>query len=142
MYCRDSDKSITICAEESSLLWSLEEVARQLGGISKCTVRRLIQQGELVSRRVGRRLLRVPSDSVRAYIERTMKPVSHAKPALEAMTEDVAVMAEGAENPDRAESVACKELKPCHTDARTHLSGGSSTPGYLGNANLPIYWHN
>lgn len=117
-------------SEESSLLWSLEEVARQLGGISKCTVRRLIHQGELASCRVGRRLLRVPAESVRSYVERTMKPVSHAKPVLEAMTRDVAVMSEGAENSDRVESVACKEKTPCRTDARTRLTGGSNTPGH------------
>ena len=40
-----------------TLLWSLEEAARQLGGVSTRTVRRLLEAGEIEPRRVGRRLL-------------------------------------------------------------------------------------
>ena len=50
------------------LLWNLEEAARQLGGISTQTVRRLIAQGELATVRVGSRVL-IPSRAVTHWIE-------------------------------------------------------------------------
>ncbi|MCG6862921.1 MAG: helix-turn-helix domain-containing protein [Chromatiaceae bacterium] len=53
-----------------TLLWSLEEAARQLGGISTRTVRRLLEAGEIEPRRVGRRLL-VCAASVRIYVDRS-----------------------------------------------------------------------
>lgn len=71
-----------------TLLWSLEETAHQLGDVSKSTVRRLIHQGELSSCRVGLRLLRIPADSVRAYVERVAIPISHAKHVSTAMTQE------------------------------------------------------
>ena len=40
-----------------TLLWDLTETARQLGGVSTRTVRRLLQRGEIQAHRVGRRLL-------------------------------------------------------------------------------------
>ena len=52
-----------------TLLWSLEEAARQLGGISTRTVRRLLHVGEIEPRRVGKRLL-VCAASVHSYVER------------------------------------------------------------------------
>lgn len=52
-----------------TLLWDIEETARQLGGISSRTVRRLLDRGELQSKRIGRRLL-VRPESVRAYLDR------------------------------------------------------------------------
>ena len=51
-----------------ALLWNLEEAARQLGGISPRTVRRLISKGELPTVRVGTRLL-IPSSAVAHWIE-------------------------------------------------------------------------
>lgn len=50
-----------------TLLWDLAETARQLGGVSERSVRRLIDRGELPKVRVGRRLL-LPSAAVRAYV--------------------------------------------------------------------------
>lgn len=117
----------------SSLLWSLEETAYQLGGISKSTVRRLIHQGELSSCRVGLRLLRIPADSVLAYIDRVVTPVLHAKRVSAVMSQDVAVVTQQAENLDCAESVACKELKPCHIDEKIHPTGGLNTPTQAAN---------
>lgn len=38
-------------------LWSIDEAARQLGGISPSTVRRLIKSGELPSVKIGARVL-------------------------------------------------------------------------------------
>lgn len=52
-----------------NLVWSLEEAARRLGGVSTRTVRRLLQAGENERRRVGRRLL-VCAASVRLYVDR------------------------------------------------------------------------
>lgn len=88
------------------LLWSLEEVAAQLGGISIRTVRRLVELGELPVCRVGR-LVRIPSDAVREYVSR---------------------MTEEAHNRPRTESETWKGNSPCHTDVRTRHSGGSNTP--------------
>jgi excisionase family DNA binding protein len=56
-------------AVTDTLLWSLEEAARQLGGISTRTVRRLVAVGEIEPRRVGRRLL-VSAASVRDFVDR------------------------------------------------------------------------
>ena len=53
------------------LLWNLNETARQLGGISTRTVRRLVAAGELTRVRIGRRVL-IPDQSIQAYIERNM----------------------------------------------------------------------
>jgi excisionase family DNA binding protein len=51
-----------------TLLWDLAETARQLGGVSTRTVRRLLDRGDIEPRRVGRRLL-VTAESVRAYVD-------------------------------------------------------------------------
>ena len=40
-----------------TLLWSLEEAARQLGGVHPRTVRRLIQAGHLTGIKIGSRLM-------------------------------------------------------------------------------------
>lgn len=55
------------------LLWSLDEAARQLGGVSTRTVRRLIDRRQLAVVRIGR-TVRVEVASVRAYVERSMRP--------------------------------------------------------------------
>ena len=46
-----------------TLLWNLDEAARQLGGLSIRTVRRLIERGELPVVRIGR-AVRVPADAI------------------------------------------------------------------------------
>lgn len=51
-----------------TLLWDLTEAARQLGGVSTRTVRRLIEQGALQSKKVGARLM-VRPESVRSYLD-------------------------------------------------------------------------
>jgi excisionase family DNA binding protein len=50
------------------LLWDLSETARQLGGISTRTVRRMLDRGELTAHRLGRRLM-IRADSVRGYLD-------------------------------------------------------------------------
>ena len=50
-----------------TLLWDLEETARQLGGVSTRTVRRLVQQREIAGVRVRSRVM-VSPESVRAYL--------------------------------------------------------------------------
>lgn len=101
------------------LLWSLEEVAAQLGGISIRTVRRLIALGELPVCRVGR-LVRIPSDAVREY---------------------VSCMTEEAHNRPRTESVTWKGNPPCHTDAKTRRSGGSNTPTQAASQLIELLGH-
>ncbi len=88
------------------LLWSLEEAARQLGGVSKRTVQRLIERGDVAICRVGR-LVRIPSDSVRDYVARVTR---------------------GAHNLTGAESGAWKGNNLCHTDVKTPRFGGSVLP--------------
>jgi excisionase family DNA binding protein len=88
------------------LLWSFDEVARQLGGVSVRTVRRLVEAGELPACRVGR-LVRIPPDAVRDYVSR-MTGEAHNRP--------------------RTESVTWKGKQPCHTDAKIRRIGGSNTP--------------
>lgn len=53
------------------LLWNLDETARQLGGVSARTVRRLIARGALPMVRVGR-CVRVPASAVQDYVASTM----------------------------------------------------------------------
>ncbi|MCL1860878.1 MAG: helix-turn-helix domain-containing protein [Proteobacteria bacterium] len=53
-----------------ALLWSVQEAAYQLGGVSVRSVMRLIETGALPVCRVGR-LVRVPADAVREYVART-----------------------------------------------------------------------
>jgi len=89
-----------------SLLWSLDEVARQLGGVSVRTVRRLVENGILPVCRVGR-LVRIPSDFVREY---------------------VACMTQGMHNPSCAESGAWKGKKPWSTDETIPRSIGVVSP--------------
>ena len=84
------------------LLWSLGEVARQLGGVSVRTVRRMIERGELPAFHLGR-LVRVPADAVRSW---------------------VAQKSQQAHNSNCAELVAWKGVEPCHTSERTAQTGG------------------
>ncbi len=51
-----------------TLLIDLGECARQLGGVSTRTVRRLLDRAELRARRVGRRLM-VTTESLQAYLD-------------------------------------------------------------------------
>jgi hypothetical protein len=50
-----------------ALLWSLEEAARQLGGISTKTVRRLAQQGAFPLVKLGRRAM-IPVLAATAWV--------------------------------------------------------------------------
>ena len=54
-----------------ALLWSLDEAAWQLGGISARTVRRMIDAGELPAVTV-RRSLKVPVSAIREWVEKNM----------------------------------------------------------------------
>ena len=56
-----------------SLLWDLEETARQLGNVSCRTVLRMIARGEIATRKVGRRRM-VVSESVRDWLDGEKEP--------------------------------------------------------------------
>lgn len=84
--------------DNDPLLWNLDEVARQLGGVSPRTVRRLIERDELPKVRVGRRLL-VPSAAVHAYVAKGHTPADN---------EDVE---QGALAPTRGESACLSKRK-------------------------------
>ena len=64
-----------------ALLWSLEEAARQLGGISTKTVRRLAQQGAFPIVKLGRRAM-IPVLAATAWVNNNQ----HARPAQETET--------------------------------------------------------
>lgn len=84
------------------ILWSVQEVARQLG-VSARTVFRLIARGNLPGLKLGR-LVRVPADAVLEY---------------------VAQLVAQAQNASCVVPVAWKGVIPCHTDERTRQFGGS-----------------
>lgn len=50
------------------ILWSIDETARQLGGISGRTVRRMLERGELSAVRIGR-CVKINAASVQAYVD-------------------------------------------------------------------------
>ena len=62
------DKSST---GSDTLLWSLQEAARQLGGVSTRSVRRMIDAGELPAVSV-RRSIKIPVAAVLEWVERNM----------------------------------------------------------------------
>lgn len=88
------------------LLWSLNETAKQLGGVSVRTVRRMVEQRELSSCPVRGRVLVVP-ESVHAF---------------------VASKTQQAHNPECVGSVAWKGNDPCYENAKAHRTGGQITP--------------
>jgi len=91
--------------DHERLAYGLREAAEKLGGVSVRSVQRLVARGALPTVRVLRRVL-IPAEALRAFL----------------------ASADPTHNSARAESVAWKESKPWHTDARTHRTGGSSTP--------------
>jgi len=87
--------------DHERLAYGLREAAEKLGGVSVRSVQRLVGRGALPTVRVL-----IPAEALRAFV----------------------ASADPTHNSARAESVAWKESKPWHTDARTHRTGGSSTP--------------
>lgn len=94
------------------LLWNLDETARQLGGVSTRTVRRLLQRGELPTVRIGARLL-IPADAVRDWIDR--QTVTYAE-------QGVGRLARG------SDSCPNEKTKTASTGAGIPRSGGPATP--------------
>ena len=91
---------------DAPLLWSLQEVAQQLGNVSVRTVRRLIERGELPFVSIGR-LLRVRVSDVHDWI------------ALNSVI---------AHNQNCVEPEAWKGNIPCHTSAKIHRISGRALP--------------
>ncbi|WP_366929579.1 helix-turn-helix domain-containing protein [uncultured Thiohalocapsa sp.] len=94
------------------LLWSLDEAARQLGGVSVRTVQRLIQRRELPAVSVGRRRLVRPAD-VRALIARSSTPSA-------TLSDDNASESTEQQCPEEASKTATGSFA-----ARTRRTGGS-----------------
>ncbi len=92
------------------LLWSLDEAAMQLGGISARTVRRMIGDGELPGVSV-RRSLKVPVAAVHEWVEKNMY-LAH--------------------NNSCAGPRVHKEKSTCHTVAKIAPFGGQVTPTTAG----------
>src|SRR5450759_4131021 len=88
------------------LLWSLDETARQLGGISIRFVRRMVERGEILSVYVGR-LVRIRPESVYAFVE---------------------LQTEQVHNSGCVGSLAWKGIDPCYTNAKAHRTGMQTTP--------------
>lgn len=87
-----------------TLLWSLEETARQLGGISTRTVRRMIESGELSAVKI-RRSLKIIPDSVKSCIDNNTT------------FSDTDSCMSGGRQP--------KGKRKWHTNEKTHRTGGS-----------------
>jgi excisionase family DNA binding protein len=104
--CRESMIAKWVIMLTETLLWDLAETARQLGGISPRTVRRLVEGGDLKSVKIGRRLL-VEVASVHAYMDRIITP--------------------GNNRPCAGPRVL-QEVGTCRIEAKTVPSGGSVTP--------------
>jgi excisionase family DNA binding protein len=102
-------------AMTDTLLWSLEEAARQLGGISTRTVRRLVEVGEIEPRRVGRRLL-VSAASVRDFVDRLGSTAKNWQSAGRDVQEESTCL-----------ESAKRETKMVSTGVRTRLTGGPRT---------------
>jgi excisionase family DNA binding protein len=63
-----------------TLLLSLEEAARQLGGFSTRIIRRMIEAGELPKVLV-RRSIKIPATAVREWVDINMQPAHNFKRA-------------------------------------------------------------
>jgi excisionase family DNA binding protein len=88
------------------ILWSLDETARQLGGLSTRTVRRMVDSGELPMVKVGR-TVRIPAADVHQWVAHNMRP---------------------AHNQNRVGSgVRSKEVNACRTVVREVRFGGCRT---------------
>jgi excisionase family DNA binding protein len=106
------------------LLWSLEETARQLGGVSTRTVRRLLERGDLPAVRIGRRVT-VPAEAVRHFITQSI-PAGHMEPPAAAAHN---LQCAG---PDVRKGVGtCRKesaITTVFTGAAIRRSGGPATP--------------
>jgi excisionase family DNA binding protein len=78
-----------------TLLWDLEETARQLGRVSVRTVRRLINSGSIDAQRVGRRVM-VKVASVRAFVDRENGAVHNCSCAGKAVHQEESTCRESA----------------------------------------------
>lgn len=87
--------------EWAMLLWTLDEAGRQLGGLSRRTVQRLISRGEIPFVRIGRSV-RIPVEALQVFVAERMQT---------------------ADNQQGAEPVAWKGTKTCHINAQIHRSG-------------------
>ncbi|WP_223212120.1 helix-turn-helix domain-containing protein [Thiolapillus brandeum] len=96
------------------LLYSLEDAAEQLGGISTRTVRRLIDRGQLSTCKVGRRLM-VVAESVRNYVDGNMQP-AHNQPCAGKVVQEESTCQE-----------SVNAIRTGYSPARTRHIGGRAS---------------
>lgn len=89
------------------ILWSLDETARQLGGLSTQTVRRMVDRGDLPVIKIGR-AVRIPAAAVHQWVANNMRPAHN----------------QGCAGP----GVRRKEVNACRTDVKIVPIGGRHTP--------------
>ena len=124
------------------LLWDLKEAARQLGGISTRTVRRLIDEREITPQKIGRRLM-VNRASVIAYLDRGATaahtdrptPATGANPWQPGATKTGSIAAKthptgGHRSPPQMAGELARVLKlPTAKRPKRCSQNGASTPG-------------
>jgi excisionase family DNA binding protein len=101
--------------DSDTLLWDLKETARQLGGVSVRTVRRLINSGAIDARRVGRRIM-VRVASAQAFVDPGKSAAHYASCAGKAVQREESTCRESANGTRTVSSVA-----------RTHRTGGQAS---------------
>ncbi|MCP3882547.1 MAG: helix-turn-helix domain-containing protein, partial [Sulfitobacter sp.] len=104
-----------MAGHDDPLLWSLDEVGRQLGGISVRSVRRLLDRGALPKTSVGGRIM-VPSAAVREYVEAQTVPAHNGS-----------CVGQGALAPTRGNS-ACLNKPKGSLKNRTASTGTPTSP--------------
>jgi excisionase family DNA binding protein len=102
---QESEESSTMGRVTEILLWSIDETARQMGGLSTRTIRRLIDRGEIPSVKIGRSL-RIPAQAVHDWIEDQTREGHNVRCAGDVQQENSA----------------------CHTNAKIVPFGGCLTP--------------
>lgn len=109
----DSD----IYESKDALLWDLQETARQLGGISIRTLRRMLDAGELPYVSV-RRLIKVPVSAVLEWVDQNMSKAHNTICAGPSVQKEKSTCQRSAKIGTRTVS----------TNGRTRNTGGLASP--------------
>jgi excisionase family DNA binding protein len=98
----------------TQLLWSLDEAAKAMGGISARTVRRLIQTGELQAIRIRGCAPRIRPEDVQTWIEQNIACDHNDKDARGKV-------------PNQREVAQCQKQQKGYTNAQIRHTCGSPT---------------